>query len=1254
MWKFKTTVFTIVTIASIAILVPLPTLWFLEHQVKYSLYLFEVAFIVLLSVVYSKRLTRTHLKFKFSSEILTYLFDYLFVALSLILFLLNLYEVRTIARAVLATIVPSFLPGYALLRVMKFHCLHSHLETFTLSFAISLPLTCIISSFLVPISQRALLASIIYILLSFLPIFKNKIEKKSELANEAFPKAPHVCELSEVLFLGLITVFFIVIVRELYPQMAWACRVDIAHHYSKALLFSRSPYSFSSQYPFFIVFEATIIELSNSSMIIVKTAVAYMSIMVIFSFYMMANLYLKKIDSRLPITATIAWFLFSGFGWLYFLEMKLTQNNLSQMTLLNWAYDKSYADIGYGIGTNLWLWFLPMTVSFTIFFTLIYLLKRTDISKRSFVPIFSLLIMALFFIHIPELVMFVVLLVVLSFFTPKINLRQRDALFSTLIGLASVTMLSIWYSRIGIPVGVPYYLTSAMFIVTLFVYILMSRRWEGFHSDKGWKIIIAAVAVLLILFFGGLFAWFSSAVSFSLWCVIEMQLIPWLLYPVRLGIVGALSLIGVTIVAKKYRCFPIVLFVCLLFSALFVGRIVSIINFHYATGYWEWRFLFFIFAAASMLAPIAILKGGKIFPKKRVRAYVIRKYRRNPRPRSRRINHETLQTPKSVRAYRSARAKDKGFLLSTLLLGIIIFSGFSSTFLTLELQVNSLLDPMQSTETDALSFLSSLLKGDIAPSLLNIPESSSISNLVPVSYAYSDILPMIWTSNYPEIPLNILYNKKFSNTYVYLSEGDLNTLNYRYANGCVAQHLLQGIPEVFNNSEVQIYKLRDGVPPLSNGETVLVVPFNDNSDNSYLFAYDILSLGGYNYTVMFDSDHNILQNRTIVIPFDKSTYIVNGILQDFEVYDGKRFVIFNTNGYGPLSRLFFEIETEATLKASSISGAGDEINLPVGVDIPLTSTKEDVQVLGWYVGDKTKTVLSAKINTDEKEIIYINVYPLVKAMLSNQKTYRNLYPVLGKLLDVIGIDLPKYDVNVISWIMNDSVPVFLFKEAQLNGTVIITSTSIFFPKELSLERVDLNTSKYQLSLFNVGSMSIENMNYAEVFSDAITTREGRGFYASLIVNNPKMMIKGDNILVSINLMNGTKMSLDGGISLQLSIEGQTPVYVREPHISINGGAFFKEAYTLHTYLAELRTLGQDLHFQGIVEFKLPLSDEYSFALKFTWSGSHEREPPILQWNEWKSFTESSPWLIILSIFIVAFFLTKRYLGIKRKRIQKTH
>jgi hypothetical protein len=78
------------------------------------------------------------------------------------------------------------------------------------------------------------------------------------------------------------------------------------------------------------------------------------------------------------------------------------------------------------------------------------------------------------------------------------------------------------------------------------------------------------------------------------------------------------------------------------------------------------------------------------------------------------------------------------------------------------------------------------------------------------------------------------------------------------------------LPTVYRNSEVTIYNVSSVSFPQSNSTTALVVPLDGSVDSEerWLYSYDVLSLGGYNYAVVYDLDQNVFSYNTLVLSFD--------------------------------------------------------------------------------------------------------------------------------------------------------------------------------------------------------------------------------------------------------------------------------------------------------------------------------------------------------------------------------------------------
>ena len=711
---------------------------------------------------------------------------------------------------------------------------------------------------------------------STLPIFKDRIVK----IEASKQKISFEFSVVNLLTLLLVVGFFAITIIYLYPQMSLFTGLDIVGNLTLARLFSLSPALFSSVSPSFLIYQATMYTVSISSAELYQVFMAFTSVSVLLSFYVMAKKYLDEIDTRLSFFATAFWALFSGFGWIYLFQNKLEQLSTTQNSLFAKAYDATYADVGYGLSSNLWLWFIAMTASFSIFFTLLYLLKCKNIPRTLFIPLISILVITLSFMHAPELVMFALLMVVLAFLGPRNSLRVDEALYSTLIALFGTIAISYFVPTIfgGLSMAFNFLVMGLAGLVGLTCLFKFLKRNNADVNKRSKSIKVLAYA-FLVFFMAGVLGWFPSAATFSMTSVSNIFLVPWFFYPVRLGIIGFFGLLGIIIIANKYSENALFVFPFLFFTAWIFGRIISFVNVNlFNTNYYEWRFLFFSFAAVSITSTLLL-----------------------------KFLQQKLMQKKSWRR----------ISLSAFLISLLVLVGISSTFLTIEKWSQSAdQNALDENELNAILFLSSNLSSSQLPPLLTVtPQSVKALEFVPSTWLEKNIQPVIWASKSSEIPLTFLNNLRFSPTTIYLNQRDLAVLNSTdLQDSYLGEFLLQLIKQVYSNSEVKIYQLSSGVPPLQNGGSVLVFDLNETKNND-LFASYLLSLGGYNYTTMLSSDPQISEHSTLIFPSDLMT---SADLSKLGLDNGQKVIILNSDGYGQLARLFLGGEgNEATIKVTT-------------------------------------------------------------------------------------------------------------------------------------------------------------------------------------------------------------------------------------------------------------------------------------------------------------------------------------------------
>ena len=205
---------------------------------------------------------------------------------------------------------------------------------------------------------------------------------------------------------------------------------------------------------------------------------------------------------------------------------------------------------------------------------------------------------------------------------------------------------------------------------------------------------------------------------------------------------------------------------------------------------------------------------------------------------------ELLGFIKKIKVYNN-RSK----ILKPISIGItitfILICGTLSTLLSIDYRlILSDLDALTVEELDLTSSLDKFVNEN--STLLSLsPRSSSISEYLNSNYNINYYKNQIWPSESPEFPLNILGGLNNSGV-IFLSQADLISVESKgYKDSYVVSHLFRSPSETHNNNSL-IAKIPPLNPPSSNSDIVLVV--SDKPYKKQDFAYDILSLGRFNYT----------------------------------------------------------------------------------------------------------------------------------------------------------------------------------------------------------------------------------------------------------------------------------------------------------------------------------------------------------------------------------------------------------------------
>ena len=861
-------------------------LFVFDQPIKYSFYIFGAT----LTGIFILLSSRSDYKFMLTTKA-SYikLVDYFLVGCSTVVFIYNAFDQPRIDVLLpLSIVLTFFLPGWVLLRLVSVTDKRMSAFSFIpLSFVTSIGLTSLILMLVLHFKQDAvILLSGIYAIISLFPMLKDKIQKFKQKIQPSIFDHQNQHNISNIIVLLWVTIFFVFIISSLYPKISDVPSLDIVRHLSLSKVLAQTPDIYSSEYVWFHSPLAVINELSGPSTLLFQYTIAFLSIILVFSFYVMAKAYLSDINKRAHLVATLFFFVFSGFGWIYVLQQKLSSTTSAIFDILNKSNSISYFDIGYGQSGWLWLWFRPITLGFTLFFMLLYLMRCNELTRRKYIIITSLLLLTLSQVHFPEFFVFVALIFILSLVRPTINLRILDTAISVLIAVTASVILSASYQ---ILFNSEYQQSSFQYLLLLGIAAFVTCCFVKYKKRPEKNIRINSViisSIILFVFSIFLIYWILNPDNFLILQTTQFYEVPWQFYPVLLGAIGVIAIFGTVIVLRKYRDHPIVTFVVLLVLAIIIGRIISYVNINFFdTGYLERRIIPFIFVGCSILAALFVSKF---------------------------LNWQNLQKSSNI-------IKN---ILTVGFLSLLVIGGLLSLFFSVEYQILSI--PKIMLTEDETKLVSYLSKTSPYSDLLTVTDRSlDIAYYGSVGYVIDYYRYQIWPSQSPELPLNV-FSALNSSTIIFLNNADSKKISSDYKNGYIASHLLKVSPIIYEGSEGKVLEVPQISSPSNHSDMVLVLP--EIQKNAY-YAYDILSLSRYNYTTAIEDDVNFLSNAKIIVAPTEDIAMKMMNYKKESNFQFKKLIILNAGDNSTL--------------LNAISNASNTQEIPEGQNSTITSKTYD-------------------------------------------------------------------------------------------------------------------------------------------------------------------------------------------------------------------------------------------------------------------------------------------------------------------------
>jgi len=1117
--------------------------------------------------------------------------DYFFIFISSFI-LISTFSQNIMSEITLPfSIVLSFLlPGWVFLRIFRFDAYkQSVFESLVLSFAFSIGLTSLIFLLHFPLRSPELLSSIFFGL-SLIPVIFNKFQKKKSSVQLDFsPNKGH--DIHDIVLLGVLLAFVISVTLWLYPAMSDVPGQDITRHSSWVDEILVTPEIYGEEYPWFHYIEAVLVEISDAPIWLLHLGTTFLSAFMIFSFYIMSKAYLVDIDKRAHRLATLFFTVFSGFGWLFFLQQKFSlEGNFDLFNLLDLTRYASYWDVEKAQGLWLLMWFRPVTLGFTLFFILIYLLRNQKLSKGTFLIFSSLLLLTLSQIYFPELVIFVGLIFILSLLHPSLQLRIKETSLSILIALGVSTFITFVSQLMFSPDFQPF-----SFIYVPVLGAMASVSYILCHFKKRPKLPLRmnsnlAISIGFFFFFILLSYWLVNTQNFVYENLTNIYPVPWEFYPTLLGILAVFAIPSCVYILRKYRDHPLVIFVILLFLVIILGKLITYVNSEiFWTNYWERRMIPMIFVCISLLAPITIF-------------WVFR-------------NTAKIHFLKNHSNY-----------IIIAFFSFLILGGTLSTFLSLEYQILSnqrfSLDDSERKIRQELTTLNS------TSTVLTVSQHSrDIVDYAVVGQVLDSKRFELWQLQNPEFPLTAMSSLQ-SPSIIFLSDFDMRTISDNYDEGYLGTHLIHRVPLKEGSSSDTIFQMPSFNPPTTTGKIFLILP---DMKKEFYTAYDILSLGGYEYSPALLDDINTYRNAKILVAPDELTALK--LLKNKEPYNlgFEKLIVINLLEPIGLTKVDLGlspnfIESKISLKewtkedrsnstgnfyfdgfvfdnrqvVSSIQMPGNKtIILPNQVEITETFELDSFQPIALYDG---KFPFIAKQIINGIELYYIDIKPLLQGL--NDEVYsRKFYPLLSKLLDFPEAKSSLSEILEKEKLQQHSGGYFTYKNSTFLGKTELESDSTIIEKLPSSIEITIDDQNFFFE--NVSKIIPIDTDLSIVNSNEVTLTGGPSFYSSISTNSSSINFIGNPAIISLYHDDGKSDTLIGNeIKFNLTY---AKILQRQPHVISDGLITLKEVYGHGPLKNMFHTIGQDIKFSGRAIFnntypdKLTFADGASFVGKITYS-----------------------------------------------------
>jgi hypothetical protein len=285
---------------------------------------------------------------------------------------------------------------------------------------------------------------------------------------------------------------------------------------------------------------------------------------------------------------------------------------------------------------------------------------------------------------------------------------------------------------------------------------------------------------------------------------------------------------------------------------------------------------------------------------------------------------------------------------------------------------------------------------------------------------------------------------------------------------------------------------------------------------------------------------------------------------------------------------------------------------------------------------------------DGFDMFYLNVNPIVQKLHSKDNDARPIYPLLGKMLELMDINLPSYKFRNISERDLSKGGVTGFNNATFIGNLTLESSSAIINVDTSSIGVNIDGNHFILN--DVSQIIPIYVGNVTVKSDRGIITGGSGFYTDVSLNQSSIHFVGHPATLLINFKDRSTNTTISGKEVEINLS-KSNVLVRQPRVTSNGIINFENFYGYRELYDKIRVLGQDLRIEGQVTFNSEYSDNFTITHGFSFKGNIVRSQPIYPYDEFGSIANifsSKNILLYILITSLLYLLFKFYINKKKK------